>query len=156
MMWDTRRVVLNDAACHDVSPSCSGSVLLFQLTVPGSILLTRGNHEARDINTRSMASGGGFSDEVLQKYDESAFELFQAFFKHLPLCATVGGQIFVVHGGLTREVHATIDDFRHVSHRRDIPETPSSRDDGLLFDLMWSDPQEADGICSGARGDSVI
>jgi nucleoside-diphosphate-sugar epimerase len=65
-------------------------VLLFNVCCPGSVVVTRGNHEARDINERPASSGGGFRDEVLTKYDDDTFELFQLLFNHLPVAAVVG------------------------------------------------------------------
>ena len=74
-------------------------VLLFQLSVPESTWVTRGNHEARDINERPASAGGGFRDEVLAKYDLQTYELFQLYFLHLPVCAVLGSQVLIIHGG---------------------------------------------------------
>lgn len=42
----------------------------------------------------------GFEGEVKAKYDESMMELFSEVFQALPLGATIGGKVLVVHGGL--------------------------------------------------------
>ena len=65
--------------------------------------------------------GGGFLDEVQGKYDNEMFDLFQLYFTHM---ATIGGQIVVVHGGLSRHTHWTLETMRGMPHRRDIPATP--------------------------------
>ena len=130
--------------------------LLFMLTVPNSTWVTRGNHEARDINERPAGQGGGFRDEVLKKYDEETFELFQMLFWHLPIAAMIGGQIFVVHGGLSREVAVKVERLKQVDYKKDIPERPSNTDENLLFDCMWSDPGTEPGAVSGQRGDTCI
>ena len=133
-------------------------VLLYQLLVPGSLVVTRGNHEAADINERPASMGGGFLDEVQAKYDHDTFELFQLYFTHMPVAVALGGQIVVVHGGLSRERDASLETVRGLDYRRDIPPMPSGSDAGetLFFDLMWSDPQEEDGVAFGARGDDTV
>jgi len=42
----------------------------------------------------------GFEGEVKAKYDEQTMELFSEVFQALPLGATIGGKVLVVHGGL--------------------------------------------------------
>ena len=68
--------------------------------------------------------GGGFLDEVQGKYDNETFDLFQLYFTHMPVVATIGGQIVVVHGGLSRHTHWTLETMRGMPYRRDIPATP--------------------------------
>ena len=131
-------------------------VLLFQLLCPGSSFVTRGNHEARDINERPASTGGGFYDEVSRKYDNETFELFQLYFMHMPLAVSLGGQIIVVHGGLTRGRETSLESIRRVRYRRDVPQAPNGAGENVLFDLLWSDPQDEEGIAFGARGDDTI
>ena len=131
-------------------------VLLFNVCCPGSVVVTRGNHEARDINERPASSGGGFRDEVLTKYDDDTFELFQLLFNHLPVAAVVGTQIMVIHGGLSRERADPLAALRRMKHKIDVPQRPGSAAETLLFDSLWSDPMEDDGIQSGGRGDDTI
>lgn len=131
-------------------------VLIFELCAPGSTVVTRGNHEARDINERPAATGGGFRDEVRTKYDDETYELFQLLFVHLPVAAVVGQQILVIHGGLSRERSKPLAALRALDHKRDVPQRPSGVDETLLFDALWSDPMEEDGIQSGGRGDDTI
>ena len=154
----TNRYIWNGDIADRGPHSCEifALVLLFQLQSQGSSWITRGNHEARDINERPAAMGGGFMDEVLDKYDLETFELFQLYFKHLPLAVNLGGQILVLHGGLTREAGTTLETIRTVDHRRDIPQAPTTAQENVLFDITWSDPQEEDGVSVSRRGDDTI
>lgn len=131
-------------------------ILMYALAMPGAVWVTRGNHEARDINERPAGQGGGFCDEVRAKYDSDAFELFQLLFNHMPLAASIGGSIFVVHAGLPRSPSVTVDDMRAVQHKMDVPAFPNGDDEVTLFDCLWSDPQVEDGIQEGKRGQGTI
>ena len=117
-------------------------ILLFQQVQSDSTWITRGNHEARDINERPASSGGGFRDEVVAKYDEETYELFQLLFLNLPVAATIGTQIFVIHGGLSREKESPLEALKKLDHRRDIPQRPQGREENIIFDALWADPQE--------------
>ena len=51
----------------------------------------------------------GFYDEVLRKYgNQNPWNYFCEVFDYLPLGATIDGQIFCVHGGLSPDIK-TID-----------------------------------------------
>ena len=123
-------------------------VLLFQLLCPGSVVVTRGNHEAADINERPARMGGGFLDEVQGKYDNEMFDLFQLYFTHMPVVATIGGQIVVVHGGLSRHTHWTLETMRGMPYRRDIPATPGGGEEGKR-DSGGISTGECEGKCDG-------
>lgn len=56
-------------------------------------------------------------------------------FGHLPLAATVGGKVFVTHGGLSTQEDVTLEDIRKINRGMEPPES------GLMSDLLWSDPQ---------------
>jgi len=130
-------------------------LLAYKLASPGTVYMNRGNHEQRDLNERPFANGGGFAWEVRRKYphDENLIELFQRFFMLLPIASVVGSWAFVIHGGLFRDTDVTLDDLRKVNNKRQPPLKLESRDDELLFDALWSDPHEGDGVAMGsARG----
>ena len=95
--------------------------------------------------------GGGFYHEVTSKYDIDTFHLFQALFIHLPIGATLGGQAFVVHGGLMREDDLDMKRLTTLEHRRPCPEAPTDDDELLMFDALWADPQEESGLHIGPR-----
>lgn len=112
------------------SVECALTYLLFKIHDPTCIYLTRGNHETKNMNRIY-----GFEGEVRAKYDERIFELFLEVFGHLPLAATIGGKIFVTHGGLSTREDVMLDDIRKIKRGMEPPES------GLMSDLLWSDPQ---------------
>jgi len=114
---------------------------LFKLACPDSIYLLRGNHE-----TKNMNKIYGFEGEVRHKYDDKIFDLFLEVFCHLPLAATIGGQVFVTHGGLPTEGDVTLEDIRNVPRGCEPPQS------GLMSDLIWSDPQPFNGRSPSKRG----
>ena len=47
----------------------------------------------------------------------------------------------------------TLDDIKKINNKRQPPLKLESRDDELLFDALWADPHEGDGVMMGsARG----
>jgi diadenosine tetraphosphatase ApaH/serine/threonine PP2A family protein phosphatase len=57
-------------------------------------------------------------------------------FNWLPIAAIIESKIFCVHGGLSPSLES-LDDVRHIARPQEVPE------DGLLCDLVWSDPEIA-------------
>lgn len=104
--------------------------LLFALKLrfPQNIFLLRGNHESPE-----MTESFGFEDECLLKLSQSVIPHFHSAFDTLPIAALVGGKIFCVHGGLSPSL-TTLDDVRAIKRPCDIPE------EGIVADLLWSDP----------------
>lgn len=135
-------------------------VLLFScmLAFPGSVYLSRGNHENMEINERAQHYGGGFAEEVRSKYDPEVFMLFSSLFELLPLAFVVAQKALVIHGGLWRHRGVTLNQLRQVAHRRQCPEAPQTYDDYIFFDLLWSDPhpEDGDGVHESSRGDGCI
>jgi serine/threonine-protein phosphatase 5 len=115
--------------------------LLWKLSDPTCIYLTRGNHE-----TKNMNKIYGFEGEVKAKYDDKIFDLFLEVFGHLPLAAVVENQVFVTHGGLPTEEGVSLDDIRKIKRGCEPGES------GLMSDLMWSDPQPFPGKSPSKRG----
>ena len=114
--------------------------LLFKISDPASIYLTRGNHETKNMNRIY-----GFEGEVKAKYDDKIFQLFLEVFGHLPLAAVIESKIFVTHGGIPVDV-VTLDDIRRIKRGCEPPES------GLMSDLLWSDPQPFPGKSPSKRG----
>lgn len=125
-------------------------LLILKCTYPNHIILLRGNHESR-----YMAKTYGFSKEVDQKLnpeisqkvnskgsekvDSKSSEYIQFFcetFDKMPLCAIVDKTIFCVHGGISKYMNS-IKDINEIQRFGDIP------DNGLMCDLLWSDPSNA-------------
>jgi hypothetical protein len=108
---------------------------------PDYVHLNRGNHEARDINSRD-----GFEKECLVKWDFEVFDIFSHSFAALPLGTIIENQIFVVHGGLARD-NFTIKDLMEVDRFMEIVDH-----DSLLEDILWSDPRSEKGSLKNDRG----
>jgi len=130
-------------------------LLAYKLAAPEVIFVNRGNHEQRDLNERPFANGGGFAWEVRSKYphDERLIDLFQRFFCLMPVASLIGSWALVIHGGLFRDPDVNIEDIKTIDSRRQPPTNLTSRDDRLLFDALWADPHNDDGvIMSNNRG----
>lgn len=117
------------------------TLLLWKLHDPTCIYLTRGNHETKNMNRIY-----GFEGEVKSKYDVKIFQLFLEVFEWLPLAAVLGGKVFVTHGGIPTDTTVTLDDVRKVKRGMEPPEQ------GLMSDLLWSDPQPFPGKSPSKRG----
>lgn len=115
--------------------------LLFKLSDPECIYLTRGNHE-----TKNMNKIYGFEGEVKAKYDDKIFQLFLEVFEWLPLAAVLGDSVFVTHGGIPTDPTVKLEDVRKVKRGMEPPEA------GLMSDLLWSDPQPFPGKSPSKRG----
>jgi len=115
-----------------------------KLKFPGRVHLIRGNHESRSV-TRVY----GFYDECLSRYKQAGPDVWRAFtdlFDHLPVAATIGGQAFATHGGLSPLLQS-IDHVRCIYRFQEIPF------EGILTDMMWSDPDtEISGFTISKRG----
>ena len=117
------------------------TLFTFKLLYPDHFYLARGNHES--INMNQMY---GFEGEVKSKYSQQMFGLFTEIFNLLPLCHCINEKILVMHGGLFSKDDVTLDDIRAIDRNRQPPE------DGLMCDLMWSDPQYLMGRSQSKRG----
>lgn len=127
--------------------SCEVVLTLFawKLLYPDFLLLNRGNHEARDINSRD-----GFEKECVQKYSLKVFDLFSEVFAALPLAHVLGSKVYVVHGGLTAE-NETIASLNKVDRFFEVPPT-----DTVMEQMMWSDPDHEEGRQASPRGAALL
>jgi serine/threonine-protein phosphatase 5 len=116
-------------------------LLAFKLADPDCLHLTRGNHESRNLNRAY-----GFEGEVLAKYNQTVYMLFQEVFCVFPLAIVLNKQVFVVHGGLPSQEGVTLDDIRAIRRDGDIP------DSGIMCDLLWADPFPGNGRIASKRG----
>jgi len=117
------------------------TLLGFKLLYPNAFFMSRGNHESHVMNTMY-----GFEGELKAKYSQQMADLFTELFNYLPLCHLVDSKILVMHGGLFKDDNVTLDDIRNTHRVRQPPE------DGIMSDLLWSDPQELSGRSPSKRG----
>jgi serine/threonine-protein phosphatase PP1 catalytic subunit len=105
-------------------------VLLFALKArfPDSVFLLRGNHESPE-----MTELFGFADECKRKLEPPLWPVFLKTFDYLPIAAIVDNKFFCVHGGLSPHL-ASPSDILQIDRPTEIP------GEGLMADLLWSDP----------------
>ncbi|TPX32590.1 hypothetical protein SmJEL517_g04269 [Synchytrium microbalum] len=123
------------------SVECILTLLAFKALYPDSFFMSRGNHETDDMNKVY-----GFEGEVKAKYSDVMMKLFSEIFNAVPLGNLVGGKILVVHGGLFSRDGVTLDEIRQIDRFKQ----PGS--EGLMCELLWSDPQPQPGRSPSKRG----
>ncbi|CAE7280210.1 ppt1 [Symbiodinium necroappetens] len=126
----------------------------FFLADPESVIVHRGNHENEDMNALHADNGGGFEDEVMEKYGLSVYRHFVSSFKVMSLASVINKEIFVVHGGLTRVKNLTVDYINTLPFQDYTAPHPMSSNvkEQLFSDLLWSDPTEHEGKYKSDRG----
>lgn len=120
------------------------TLFAWKLCYPKGVFLARGNHETKNMNKLY-----GFEGEVTKKYDEDLYNLFCEAFCLLPLCHVINKKVFVVHGGLFSKDNVHLDDIRKVNREQEPP------DEGLMTEMLWSDPQPGMGRMPSKRGVGV-
>lgn len=123
------------------SVECIFTLFGFKLLYPNHFFLSRGNHES--VNMNQMY---GFTGEVVAKYSQTMSEMFTIVYNWLPLCHCINQKILVMHGGLFSKDNVTLDDLRGIDRNRQPPE------EGLMCELLWSDPQPQNGRAPSKRG----
>lgn len=123
------------------SVECILQLMAFKVAYPRHFFLARGNHESKNLNKFY-----GFEGEVNAKYEPRMYDLFCETFCHLPLAHLINEEIFVTHGGLFAKDGVTLDDIDKVNRVMEPPE------EGILPELLWSDPAEANGREPSKRG----
>eukprot|EP00252_Welwitschia_mirabilis_P010559 TRINITY_DN23868_c0_g1_i1.p1 TRINITY_DN23868_c0_g1~~TRINITY_DN23868_c0_g1_i1.p1 ORF type:complete len:487 (+),score=106.41 TRINITY_DN23868_c0_g1_i1:377-1837(+) len=113
----------------------------FKCLYPNGLYLARGNHESKYMNKIY-----GFEGEVKSKYNETMVNLFAEVFCCLPLAHVINEKIFVVHGGLFSNDGVKLDDIRKIDRFCEPPE------EGLMCEILWSDPQPQNGRGPSKRG----
>ncbi|XP_022149750.1 serine/threonine-protein phosphatase 5-like [Momordica charantia] len=117
------------------------TLFAFKCMSPCAIHLTRGNHESKSMNKMY-----GFEGEVMMKLNETFVELFAEVFCCLPLAYVLNEKVFVVHGGLCGVDGVKLSDIRAINRFCEPPE------EGLMCELLWSDPQPYPGRGPSKRG----
>ena len=107
-------------------------LLCLKIKYPENFFLLRGNHESAEITKMY-----GFYDECKRRTINGVktWKMFVDVFNTLPVAATIADKIFCVHGGLSPDLK-DLNQIKKIQRPTDIP------DEGLLADLLWSDPQD--------------
>ncbi|THD25057.1 Serine/threonine-protein phosphatase [Fasciola hepatica] len=113
--------------------------LLFALKIkyPRGFFMLRGNHESEIVNRVY-----GFREELKERFGKSkVHKHFVSVFNVMPVAAVIENSIFCCHGGLSPdlipEVHKPLDTLiNQIQRPTEVPRQ------GLLCDLLWSDPAD--------------
>ena len=112
------------------SIECICLLLAYKIKYDENFFLLRGNHECGSINRIY-----GFFDECKRRYNVKLWKSFVDLFNCLPIAASIDDKILLVHGGLSPELKK-VEQLQKIVRPTDIPE------DGLLCDILWSDPDQ--------------
>lgn len=128
---DTQYIFLGDYVDRgSFSIEVVATMYAIKMTYPKRFRMLRGNHECRQ-----MTSFFNFREECEYKYNVDIYNAIMDSFDTLPLAATVNGKFLCVHGGLSPE----LPNLKAVNGVNRFQEPPK---EGLLCDLIWSDPLE--------------
>lgn len=121
----------------------------YKIKYPENFFLLRGNHESP-----SICRIYGFYDECKQRYNVKLWRTFCDVFNYLPACSIIDDRVICMHGGLSQQMMESAVRVRDmvtcIERPADIP------DQGLLCDLLWSDPHpDVMGFGTNDRGVSV-
>ena len=120
-------------------------LLAYKIKYDENFFLLRGNHECASINRIY-----GFYDECKKRYNLKIWKAFIDVFNCLPIAASIDDKILLMHGGLSPELK-NVEQLKKIMRPTDVPE------EGLLCDLLWSDPDiNCDGWGPNDRGVSVV
>lgn len=123
------------------SVECIFVLLSYKLLYPNHFFMSRGNHESENMNKMY-----GFEGEVKAKYSANMVDLFTEVYNWLPLCHCINQRVLVMHGGLFAKDDVTLDDIVKTERNRQPP------DEGIMCELLWSDPQPMLGRSPSKRG----
>jgi len=121
----------------------------YKLKFPENFFFLRGNHESP-----SICRIYGFYDECKRKYSPKMWKTFCDVFNCMPVSAVISDKVICMHGGLSPDMMFDDSNVRQqilaVERPCDVPEN------GLLCDLLWSDPQaDIFGFAPNDRGVSI-
>ena len=105
-------------------------LLAYKVKFKENFFLLRGNHECGQINRIY-----GFYDECKRRYSIRIWKEFQDVFNCMPIAALIDDKILCMHGGLSPEL-VTVAQLQQITRPTEVPEN------GLLCDLLWSDPEK--------------
>jgi serine/threonine-protein phosphatase PP1 catalytic subunit len=114
-------------------------LLILKIKYPKNIYLLRGNHECEVVNRQY-----GFFDECKRRTSIKIFKKFIDLFNVLPITALIENRILCMHGGLAYGLKK-VEELKIIRRPTDIP------DEGILCDLVWSDPSEELPDCWGTN-----
>lgn len=117
-----------DRGKHSIETICL--LLAYKIKYKENFFLLRGNHECASINRIY-----GFYDECKRRYNVRLWKTFTDCFNCLPVAALIDEKILCMHGGLSPDLK-NLDQIRNIARPVDVP------DQGLLCDLLWSDPEK--------------
>ena len=111
------------------SLECLLLLLCFKIKYPNNIFLLRGNHESEPINKQY-----GFFDECRRRLSIRIYKYISTnIFNLLPITAIIENKILCMHGGLAKNLEKLYQ-LEQIKRPTEIP------DEGILCDLVWSDP----------------
>ena len=113
------------------SLECLLLLLCLKIQYPDKIFLLRGNHECEALNKIY-----GFYDECKRRLSIKCFKKITNLFNMMPISALINENILCMHGGLSKDLQ-NIEQINKILRPTDIP------NEGLLCDLLWSDPNES-------------
>ena len=113
------------------SLECLLLLLCLKIQYPDKIFLLRGNHESEALNKIY-----GFYDECKRRLSIKCFKKITNLFNIMPISALINENILCMHGGLSKDLQ-NIEQINKILRPTDIP------NEGLLCDLLWSDPNES-------------
>ena len=114
-------------------------LLCYKIKYPNGMFLLRGNHESCPQNRIY-----GFYDECKRRYSVKLWKNYSSCFNCLPIAAIIGDKILCMHGGLSPDLHQ-LNDINLISRPTEVHE------EGIMSDLLWSDPGHHDGWEENAR-----
>ncbi|XP_008555228.1 serine/threonine-protein phosphatase 5 [Microplitis demolitor] len=126
------------------SVECIFTLFGFKLLYPNHFFMSRGNHESAIMNHMY-----GFDGEVKAKYTAQMAQLFTEVYNWLPLAHCLNNRVLVMHGGLFSRDDVTLQEIRETDRNRQPP------DEGVMCELLWSDPQPQPGRAPSKRGVGV-
>ncbi|KAH9610509.1 hypothetical protein KSS87_020056 [Heliosperma pusillum] len=117
------------------------TLFAFKCLYPNSFYLARGNHESKTMNKMH-----GFEYEVVSKLNNTFFDLFAQVFCCLPLAHLINNKVLVIHGGLFSNDGVKLSDIRGIDRFQEPPQ------EGIMCELLWSDPSLDHGRGPSPRG----
>lgn len=111
---------------HSIETICL--LVCYKIKFPDRVFLLRGNHESRGPSGRY-----GLYESCKRFSGSWIWRRFLDLFNILPVAAIIDNNIFCVHGGLSPDIQ-TLDQIRQLPRPSEVPKN------GLLCDLLWSDP----------------
>ena len=112
------------------SLECLLLLLCLKIKFPEKIFLLRGNHESEALNKIY-----GFFDECKRRLSIKCFKKITNLFNIMPIGALINENILCMHGGLSKDLQ-NIEQINKILRPTEVP------DEGLLCDLLWSDPND--------------